>query len=120
MAASSFDMKITDPRDLLKQIDLDRVKTIQGLRQRVSAATLRSSSSLVYVEPASMEDAPAKPSVTPRVDEQITVENSITPVVAALRRGRIQRLGDFIDTDAVSPRRKLLDSCLLMFKARTC
>jgi hypothetical protein len=120
VAASSFDMKVTDPRDLLKQINLDRVKTIQGLRQRVIAATLRSSASLVYVEPASVEDGLPKPSVIPRVDEQITVENSITPLAAAVRRGRIQRLGDFIDTDAVSPRRKPLDNCLLMFKARTC
>jgi hypothetical protein len=70
---------------------------MQSLRQRLIAATLRSLASLVYVEPASVEDAPAKLSV-----------NSITPVVAALRRGRIQRLGDFIDTDAVSPRKKAI------------
>jgi hypothetical protein len=103
VAASSFDMEITDPRDLLKQIDLDRVRQIQGLKQKVSATRPRSSGSPVYVEPAPVEDPPAKPSVIPKVDEQIKIEDSIVPTNTAIRRGKIQRLGDFIDTDAVSP-----------------
>lgn len=120
MAASSFDMKITDPRELLKQIDLDRVKQMQGLTRKLSAAISRSSGSPVFVEPAPMEDPPAKPPVVPRMDERNKIEDSIPPIGTAIRRGKIQRLGDFIDTDAVSTRRRLFGNLLLTSTARTC
>jgi hypothetical protein len=64
---------------------------------------LRLLANLVYVKLAFVKDALAKPLVILRVDKQIIVKNPITLVVTTVQQGRMQRLGDFIDTNVVSP-----------------
>jgi hypothetical protein len=96
-------MKITDPRKLLNQIDLTRIKQMQSSKYDVPSAKSCAPAGPIYVEPAPVEDVQMRPSVTPKEDRQINIEDAIKQAPTAIRRGKIQRLGDFIDTDAVSP-----------------
>jgi len=124
VAASSFDMKITDPRTFLDEIDVGKLQ--EYLSKGQVAAPQKS---LVYIEPgqkaASLTkreingsehsngtkdkhsildlDKSIKPQATNPVQAKPD-ENSHPPKKpsSGILEGRIQRLGDFIDTDAVS------------------
>ena len=96
-------MKISDPRLLLNSIELDRLDKIIGHAQK----PLRIGESLSYIEPGSPYGSPVGESETTQQMSQnaigkASLANSQTNEI---RRGRIQRLGDFIDTDAVRPQR---------------
>ena len=97
-------MKVTNPKPFLDQLDMDRVIEIlgNGLKELITTGPK-------YVEPngsqslKSSDDTLAfesqwdKPSTYP--PGRPTSENTeISDVIL----GKIQRLGDFIDTDAVS------------------
>lgn len=91
VAASSFDMKIRDPSSLLEEIDMARLHAILGTGLSVPRA-------VQYVEPAGSSDI--HPS-------SIDTEKSNTATTASSKShkitGKVQTLGDFIDTDALAP-----------------
>jgi hypothetical protein len=108
VAASSFDMKITDPRELLDAIDLDQLQKFLGYQPLGPDSTIPQES-LQYVEPfgadtdeqqtvagdhASHEQAPQQ-----NVE---TTSEDVKEAPGEVIKGRALRLGDFIDTDAVS------------------
>ena len=99
-------MKITDPRPFLDAIDQTRLKEILGTS---SVDALKSSP--VYVEPGQRSSQPTTPpDLQPRPvsgDENLGTEHPVkgTPpseIITDIRKGKVQVLGDFIDTDAVS------------------
>jgi hypothetical protein len=75
---------------------------MQGLKRKIGAVTSRLLCSLVYVEPAPLTIAPVKAPTIPAGDDQVTKEYSPVLVANAIRRSKIQRIGDFIDIDPVS------------------
>jgi 3-isopropylmalate dehydratase small subunit len=112
VAASSFNMTITDPAVLLDDIDVDRLQDLLGTEWEVK-------SPLQYVEPAAKEspvkelptnDLPAtqlplsSTSITGAVQPAVTSESATPRVIT----GKIQTLGDFIDTDALAPGESLM------------
>jgi 3-isopropylmalate dehydratase small subunit len=82
-------MIITDPTSLLDDIDLDRLHDILGTAPAIKAP-------ITYFEPPSLESAEStsSPNETPAVASAKT---------GAIVSGKIQTLGDYIDTDAISP-----------------
>ena len=102
VAASSFTMKITSPNALLQQLDFRRFKDVLSCKSNVKEnITDEANKGLVYVEPAAVEDRLEDHSSQSSLGETITEKTAIK-VKTLVRRGKIQRLGDFIDTDAVS------------------
>jgi aconitase A len=94
VAASSFDMKATDPTDLIQQIDMERwtnLRHYKSIEER--------SISITYVEPAGeteeVRDALEAELVEKPESEPLQTSSSAKIV------GKVQRLGDMIDTDAV-------------------
>lgn len=102
VAASSFDMRVTDPHELLAAIDLKTCKEINGVEPSQENFE---HDGLKYVEPC----GPLHPSpltlqrnvksggIALPPSHQRRAEHVATDIVA----GKVQRLGDFIDTDAV-------------------
>jgi aconitase B len=94
VAASSFDMKATDPTYLIKQIDMGR-----WTRLRHYKSIENKSVSITYVEPAGeaedARDAPEVEAVQEPDSEPLETSTSAKII------GKVQRLGDMIDTDAV-------------------
>ena len=105
VAASSFSMEITDPKPFLDEIDRDRLREILHYRPK---ETTRNGPT--YVEPSAASESSNKLSngnatnVAPIGN--IPADGSDTAIANTasedIRRGKVQRLGDFIDTDAVS------------------
>lgn len=102
VAASSFEMKLTDPHNLLSKIDLGRWHDITGTSAHSDALT--PVSEMPYMHPPCSTNA-GSDGEKPRVDdpskqsgEEHQTESSSAKEVL---KGKIQRLGDFIDTDAV-------------------
>jgi hypothetical protein len=103
-------MKITDPRPFLDAIDQTRLKEILGQN-----SIHEPKKSPVYVEPgqgaalpAAAQDAEPVRKVS-STDEKPAAEapsedrpQAVGSSAPDIRQGKIQRLGDFIDTDAVS------------------
>jgi len=98
-------MKVTDPRPFLDGIDQVRLQTILGYRQKMA------SDKPTYVEPsgtpaskgpssASTQTSTGIPSPQPPEETSVTSDSTFS---SDNLRGKVQRLGDFIDTDAVSP-----------------
>jgi hypothetical protein len=102
VAASSFTMTLTDPHPLLNAINLDRWNALRG--SSTSLTALSSKSGLTYVEPSGSSLSHSRePKERPIESVQLTQasQNSSSSGDNVLK-GKIQRLGDFIDTDAVS------------------
>lgn len=132
VAASSFGMKITDPRPFLDEIDQNRLREALGGRPSVPPGK-----GTIYLEPgqqigtairngtpeidaSSRNDNPEaniSKITSGHVDSSVVVQpkdtdsqqpssisGSSTSLLSSsdVRKGKIQRLGDFIDTDAVS------------------
>lgn len=96
MAASSFDMSITNPNEYLKGIDGQRLKQLLAKSSNVDETGYRN---IEYVEPAEVrqgqnEETPSAAADSKTVPDAKNVLDEIN--------GKIQRLGDFVDTDAVS------------------
>ncbi|CEJ94417.1 hypothetical protein VHEMI09954 [[Torrubiella] hemipterigena] len=90
VASSSFDMKIQDPSSLLEEIDTVRLYSILG-RGASKAREVQ------YVEPPAVQETTAQVSGTENSELQSTVSKSHRIM------GKVQTLGDFIDTDALAP-----------------
>ena len=104
VAASSFDMKVTSPKSFLDELDMDRVRKILGNVPESSSLT-----GPTYVEPngsvstKSWEEGQvaASASETTSSDPPVDAASQKTET-SDIISSKIQRLGDFIDTDAVS------------------
>ncbi|KAJ5124316.1 uncharacterized protein N7515_008141 [Penicillium bovifimosum] len=108
VAASSFEMKVFDPRPLLKSIELDRLDKIIGHAKKPP----RVGESMTYIEPGGpcvslTGKHEIKQQTSQNAEGRASLANSERNKV---RRGKIQRLGDFIDTDALAPAEFLVSS----------
>ena len=123
VAASSFDMRITNPLSLLNAIDPQRLADCLGSGKLTARTT-----PLQYYEPGfeAAKDADAEESAVKdtksvaRARETVYVtstsnEPSALPSASAgeaktpssIKKGKVQRLGDFVDTDALAPNEAL-------------
>ena len=84
VAASALDMRLTDPRALLSKIDRDRLATI------LDRNTTRAVPQITTSEP-DMTIAPQ------------SAHAHSGAAAEAVARGRVQRFGDAVDTDAIIP-----------------
>jgi len=84
VAASALDMRLADPRALLERVDRDRLATILQRDAR------RAAPQITTAEP-NMRVAPA------------TAARAHDAGAGAVIRGRVQRFGDAVDTDAIIP-----------------
>jgi 3-isopropylmalate dehydratase small subunit len=100
VAASSFDMTITDPITLLDDIDVGRLHNILG------GERVQGSIPVQYAEPGARAD-PGREDTAPTesvpVTEPRSAEISDPGPGRTIITGRVQTLGDFIDTDALAP-----------------
>jgi len=93
-------MKITSPNDLLKKLDFELLDGLLHRKRRIHKA-------IAYIEPfgnvAPIDQARAEDTHVADITSSLqkSSENSTRSDILS---GRIQRLGDFIDTDAVSLR----------------
>jgi 3-isopropylmalate dehydratase small subunit len=93
-------MTITDPTPLL-DFDMDRMHDLLGTNFAVRAH-------LKYVEPGAQE-ARSRPVIGPVENESPMVTKGVSDAGRVVI-GRVQTLGDFIDTDALAPAEALVDN----------
>jgi 3-isopropylmalate dehydratase small subunit len=107
VAASSFDMSITDPSPLLNDMDLDRLAVILGERGG-SEASSTENGEVHYVEPGPRRTT-GQERTTPSsfVDDKSDSSTSVSTSDKVIA-GMVQTLGDFIDTDALAPAEALV------------
>ena len=84
VAASAFDLVITDPRPLLERVDRQRYERLVAPRRGLPP--------VVYTEPAAPH--------THELEEEETQGGQKLPEMI---RGRVQLFGDHVDTDAMIP-----------------
>jgi len=84
VAASALDMRLTDPRALLSRVDRDRLATILDRNDAHAVPAITTAEPDMTVAPKSAHDGSAE-----RAE--------------AKARGRVQRFGDAVDTDAIIP-----------------
>lgn len=102
VAASSFQMRLTDPNDLLGTIHLNRWNHLGGGGPSLKEDILKNNPQ--YVEPSG--NALPFPDVNPASHSeqlqglQLQQEPSGS-IIGDMLTGKVQNLGDFIDTDAV-------------------
>ncbi|GAQ11764.1 putative aconitate hydratase [Aspergillus lentulus] len=102
VAASSFEMRLTDPHDLLCGLDWERWITLRvcsGLTAKTG-----SPSHPTFVEPSGSRALSPE-----RLESSIFPEYTQEPRFPGTLRGKVQLLGDFIDTDALAPAEFLMD-----------
>ncbi|KAJ5102439.1 aconitase family protein [Penicillium alfredii] len=102
VAASSFGMRLTDPHNLIDGIDRDYWDGLRGAHR--TTVHIHAAKGLAYVEPtASLNPNPSRNIK----DEREVQENGLTKQKASNSpdqlSGKVQRLEDFIDTDALAP-----------------
>lgn len=97
-AASSFSMSVVDPRPILLELDYEVLKQYKGGSSQMVVAEID------YTEPIFKKSKPTKQSIHFNVEDKL--ENRAPREIARPRlpliKSRIARLGEFIDTDAVS------------------
>jgi 3-isopropylmalate dehydratase small subunit len=101
VAASSFNMTITDPSSLLDDIDLDRLHDILGTAREVRMP-------LHYVEPPAASVPPSQKHHLESTQNSKEAVAPTRPKVSRIITGKVQTLGDFIDTDALAPSEALV------------
>ena len=109
VAASSFNMTIADPRELIDQIDPARWESLKG---RGSLPTIKSTEPHYVEPPRGSSDEVDNTGLIPNEAQATGIGSVPTPdseqtVQGSGGRdrmisGKVQKLGDFIDTDAVS------------------
>lgn len=101
VAASSFEMVITNPQALLDAIDPARFDALKG---RGSLQTI-STTPPGYVEPASVDHSRNSQPNDVVFNDNVQTSDIMVETAGELQgnkiKGKIQKLGDFIDTDAV-------------------
>jgi hypothetical protein len=132
VAASSFDMKITDPHPLLDKISHKRLLDLLDYQSPSIPASPKGQSRkpISYVEPSSAGteavDNNASQSLRTQLDTgldevkqggKVNQISSEAPTLAkAILQGKVQSLGDFIDTDAVRSIYPILILHVLIYK----
>lgn len=95
VAASSFDMKASDPTSLIEAIDLERWNQLR----RYKPADEDSKPGITYVEPAGGAEEGTGVAANVEQAAENTVTSSTTKSANIV--GKVQKLGDMVDTDAV-------------------
>ena len=85
VAASSLGMSVTDPRPLLARVDRDRLNAI------LKRKPLGHAPEITTAEPAL------------RIEQHASQQQATNKEAGTLVRGRVQRFGDSVDTDAIIP-----------------
>ncbi|PCG89472.1 Aconitase/3-isopropylmalate dehydratase large subunit, alpha/beta/alpha, subdomain 1/3 [Penicillium occitanis (nom. inval.)] len=120
VAASSFEMKVRDPHDLISEVDLERFNSLKELKTNTSLNDPESlTMSLNYVEPNGSGNPISNDSSSfqardvtdsPGINRN-KPERPFNPAAEDdVLKGKIQRLGDYIDTDALAPAEFLVQS----------
>ena len=108
-------MEIIDPQSVLNTLDQARLKKYLGFNPFIEDVSLPTGA-IEYIEPGGQGCDPSGASVVNHKESLSLDEGKTDPVEgdAFNRRivGKVLRLGDFIDTDAVSPP-------FLTFRSRT-
>lgn len=106
VAASSFNMVVTDPNDLVQMISRDRLE-VTGLSTHVPI----NASKPMYVEPsvADSEDRLVGAATLTLTSSAMMLApiDRYSPGPSVIRRARIQILPSFVDTDALAPNESL-------------
>lgn len=115
VAASSLKMQICDPQPLLDQIDTDVLSQRLGYNP-LSTQPPAASGRIQYSEPSG-KGVESGHEISAQIASDAAEESSgaLEQSVVDQRqiKGKVVRLGDFIDTDAVSPvRRSVSTSCV--------
>jgi len=104
VAASAFDMKVTDPSPYLSAIDPSRFTALRQWIQQPAAC--HSSSPATSSAPAFTVTEPspvlADPSAPVEEDPRLSDQSTWSHLPASVT-GRVQRFGDAVDTDAIIP-----------------
>ncbi|EHA48059.1 3-isopropylmalate dehydratase large subunit 2 [Pyricularia oryzae 70-15] len=111
VAASSFDMKVTSPQELIDLIPDEHWDKVKGKGSLPTGALEEPS----WVEPAGRDgleaaDEPAEES--PAAANNTAADSTTTEKAPAqgVIKSKVYRLGDFVDTDALAPAQFLLTS----------
>ncbi|PTB36660.1 hypothetical protein M441DRAFT_449504 [Trichoderma asperellum CBS 433.97] len=102
VAASSFLMAVTNPQHFIDQIPAERWEMMTG---RGSLKGISSGQEPNWVEPASPGEAATNEGGT-ETNESVKNDGNADTII----RGKVQRLGDFVDTDALAPAQFLISS----------
>lgn len=95
-------MKIIDPHSFLEDIDMEKLRGYLGYIPFEIAPDGQTQSQLQYSEPYSQSSNKEETQV---VQEAVSLPHSgLQSVKTEAIKGRVLRLGDFVDTDAVSLR----------------
>ncbi|CAI7665794.1 unnamed protein product [Penicillium glandicola] len=106
VAASSFEMKLVDPSNVLAAIDLNRWESFRTAS--IHSDAIHSKSDLEYVEPCDCGDYSSAAAQRQKQTEKRRLGKNGGRETNILQ-GKVQRLGDFIDTDALAPAEFLVD-----------
>jgi len=93
-------MTITDPAPLLEDIDVDRLQDLLN-------APLKIKTQMLYVEPA-MKEMSSGPNQVAPLQQTPQPTDSLKSAAEKMITGKVQTLGDFIDTDALAPAEALI------------
>ncbi|KAJ1914018.1 hypothetical protein H4219_004964 [Mycoemilia scoparia] len=100
VAASSFDMTIKDPRELLDLIDHDRYQKMLDIWMDKPENIVISEPNPVAAEPSQTNDAVSEaPVAAPASVKPVSSTDGPSTVLT----GKVQRFGDNVDTDAIIP-----------------
>lgn len=109
-------MQITNPRPYLDKIDLKR---FEGLLSKPRLSHAATTPPITYVEPGEARERTDRESDATSQGESFP-PNTQEALTAAELSGKIQRLGDFVDTDAVRLDMMIPDVAMLTtFPARS-
>jgi hypothetical protein len=97
VAASSFDMKATDPTELIQNIDVARWNSFRQQK----AGDGKTSTAIAYVEPAGEVEEVHETKEAGQDQEEIKADTSEETTGADIV-GKVCRLGEMVDTDAAS------------------
>ncbi|PVH95116.1 aconitase [Periconia macrospinosa] len=113
VAASSFNMFLTDPRDLLKDVSEDEyIQCLEQCRQwrkgNMVKQVEKSSATIPKHDPSKIDTVEPNFAIgsaqAPLADTEIsTLSDSHQSAFAKEVRSKIYRMGDFVDTDAIIP-----------------
>ena len=102
-------MELTDPHGLLGKINLDRWNSLR--QAHVTTEETKSDHGVTYVEPYSRPQSAAndeQETPSPQANQPEAPQSSGSSGTAEILQGKVQQLGDFVDTDAVRPPSPLL------------
>ena len=94
VAASSFDMRVTDPSELLKAIDMERFKQLLGVWGAIVEDAV----------PVGIQFKMSEPQPQLKAEGVSSTSKFIPPPeITRVIHGRVQKFGSHVDTDAIIP-----------------